>query len=88
MSLKQLSSRTLAQCLLPKTLLKKEFFQDTNVPMIQQPKDSDTLSLSFSEITQMIEAAREVGRREGAGTLDEAYLRSLGLVPIRNLTVR
>lgn len=85
MSEKKLSSRTLAQCLMPKNLLKKELFEDTNIPMIRQPQDNDVLSLSFADLVQMVEKAREVGKREQAGTLDEAYLRSLGLVPVRDV---
>lgn len=80
-----LSSRALTLALLPEHTRTTKRVEGLNVPLTVSPGDQDEMKLTILELIEMIDRAREVGKREGQGTLDDAHLRSIGLIPIRNI---
>ncbi|ONG37032.1 hypothetical protein BKE30_15430 [Alkanindiges hydrocarboniclasticus] len=45
-------------------------------------KPDEKISLTFSELEELVTKAREVGNKENEGTLTREYLNSLGLFPV------
>ncbi|RYY78721.1 MAG: hypothetical protein EOO69_09520 [Moraxellaceae bacterium] len=65
---KKLSGRTLATSLIPNRLHKTEFDPDCNLNVRYPFYDDDQVILSFQEVVDMLELARQLGQLEvGAG---------------------
>lgn len=61
---KKLSGRTLATSLIPNRLHKTKFDPDCNLNVRYPFDDDDQVILSFQEVVDMLELARELGKLE------------------------
>lgn len=65
---KKLSGRTLAVSLIPNRLHKTEFDPECNLNVRYPFCDDDQVMLSFHEVVDMLERAREVGKLEASAS--------------------
>jgi hypothetical protein len=66
---KKLSGRTLAATLIPNRLHKTKFDPDCNLNVRYPFNDDDQVKLSFQEVVDMLERAREVGKLEATANI-------------------
>lgn len=86
---KKLSGRTLATSLIPNRLHKTRFDPDCNLNVRYPFSDDDPVMLSFQEVVDMLERAREMGKLEASNNHQNDALNDVSDLPaIRPATAR
>lgn len=78
----KLSNGMLTDALLPYELKRYEHADEHGLGRRHSFKPDEKISLTLSELEELVTKAREVGNKENEGTLTREYLNSIGLFPV------